>query len=55
MELFMVQMFSSGPNFMGIKMIPPGVHFVYYSSSNRLASFLRQCYSLLGLFSLWLI
>ncbi|KAI5684353.1 hypothetical protein M9H77_05581 [Catharanthus roseus] len=29
------QMFSSGPNFMGIKMIPPGVHFVYYSSSNR--------------------
>ncbi|XP_019173146.1 PREDICTED: protein AAR2 homolog [Ipomoea nil] len=29
------QMFSSGPNFKGIKMIPPGVHFVYYSSSNR--------------------
>lgn len=29
------QMFSSGPNFMGIKMIPPGIHFVYYSSSNR--------------------
>ncbi|XP_027079429.1 uncharacterized protein [Coffea arabica] len=29
------QMFSSGPNFKGIKMIPPGVHFVYYSASNR--------------------
>ncbi|XP_073310292.1 uncharacterized protein [Primulina huaijiensis] len=29
------QMFSSGPKFKGIKMIPPGVHFVYYSSSNR--------------------
>ncbi|CAI9110600.1 OLC1v1010654C1 [Oldenlandia corymbosa var. corymbosa] len=29
------QMFSTGPNFMGIKMVPPGIHFVYYSSSNR--------------------
>ncbi|KAL6555502.1 hypothetical protein OROHE_007174 [Orobanche hederae] len=29
------QMYSSGPNFKGIKMIPPGIHFVYYSSSNR--------------------
>ncbi|XP_073144694.1 uncharacterized protein [Henckelia pumila] len=29
------QMFSSGPKFKGIKMIPPGVHFIYYSSSNR--------------------
>lgn len=29
------QAYSSGPNFMGIKMIPPGVHFVYYSCSNR--------------------
>ncbi|XP_011097134.1 protein AAR2 homolog [Sesamum indicum] len=29
------QMFSSGPNFKGIKMIPPGIHFVYYSSANR--------------------
>ncbi|XP_076911522.1 uncharacterized protein LOC143569522 [Bidens hawaiensis] len=29
------QMFSVGPNFKGIKMIPPGIHFVYYSSSNR--------------------
>ncbi|XP_057971583.1 uncharacterized protein LOC131160196 isoform X2 [Malania oleifera] len=28
-------MFSVGPNFMGIKMIPPGPHFVYYSSSSR--------------------
>ncbi|KAI8534534.1 hypothetical protein RHMOL_Rhmol10G0097700 [Rhododendron molle] len=29
------QMFSVGPAFKGIKMIPPGPHFVYYSSSNR--------------------
>ncbi|MFS7983396.1 putative A1 cistron-splicing factor, AAR2, AAR2 domain superfamily [Helianthus anomalus] len=29
------QIFSVGPNFKGIKMIPPGPHFVYYSSSNR--------------------
>ncbi|KAL8034403.1 hypothetical protein ABFX02_12G026100 [Erythranthe guttata] len=29
------QMFSSGPNFKGIKMIPPGIHFIYYSASNR--------------------
>ncbi|GMH19020.1 hypothetical protein Nepgr_020861 [Nepenthes gracilis] len=29
------QVFSAGPLFMGIKMIPPGVHFIYYSSSNR--------------------
>ncbi|KAL5126829.1 Protein AAR2 [Glycine soja] len=29
------QMFSVGPAFKGIKMIPPGVHFVYYSSSSR--------------------
>ncbi|XP_058087854.1 uncharacterized protein LOC131234883 [Magnolia sinica] len=29
------QMFSVGPAFKGIKMIPPGLHFVYYSSSNR--------------------
>ncbi|TMW91280.1 hypothetical protein EJD97_014521 [Solanum chilense] len=29
------QMFFSGPNFKGVKMIPPGVHFIYYSSSNR--------------------
>ncbi|XP_042494484.1 protein AAR2 homolog [Macadamia integrifolia] len=28
-------MFSVGPVFKGIKMIPPGPHFVYYSSSNR--------------------
>ncbi|KAL6507480.1 hypothetical protein OROGR_023675 [Orobanche gracilis] len=32
------QMYSSGPNFKGIKMIPPGIHFVYYSSSNRKGS-----------------
>ncbi|CAL2248388.1 unnamed protein product [Prunus armeniaca] len=29
------QMFSVGPDFKGIKMIPPGPHFVYYSSSTR--------------------
>lgn len=29
------QMFSVGPNFKGIKMVPPGPHFIYYSSSNR--------------------
>ncbi|PNX77912.1 protein AAR2, partial [Trifolium pratense] len=27
------QMFFVGPAFKGIKMIPPGTHFVYYSSS----------------------
>ncbi|KAJ9562097.1 hypothetical protein OSB04_007257, partial [Centaurea solstitialis] len=32
------QMFSVGPNFKGIKMIPPGPHFIYYSSSNRVGS-----------------
>ncbi|XP_071698277.1 uncharacterized protein [Rutidosis leptorrhynchoides] len=32
------QMFSVGPNFKGIKMIPPGPHFVYYSSSNRVGN-----------------
>lgn len=36
---YCLQMFSSGPNFKGIKMIPPGIHFIYYSSSNRLAGF----------------
>ncbi|KAF2295380.1 hypothetical protein GH714_032708 [Hevea brasiliensis] len=29
------QMFTVGPAFKGIKMIPPGPHFVYYSSSSR--------------------
>ncbi|KAF9623443.1 hypothetical protein IFM89_003027 [Coptis chinensis] len=29
------QVFSTGPNFKGVKMIPPGPHFVYYSSSTR--------------------
>ncbi|KAF5961035.1 hypothetical protein HYC85_002244 [Camellia sinensis] len=29
------QMFSVGPAFKGIKMIPPGAHFLYYSPSNR--------------------
>ncbi|KAK4758430.1 hypothetical protein SAY87_019731 [Trapa incisa] len=29
------QIFSVGANFKGIKMIPPGRHFVYYSSSSR--------------------
>ncbi|WOL02859.1 hypothetical protein Cni_G11578 [Canna indica] len=29
------QMFSVGPLFKGMKMIPPGTHFVYYSPSNK--------------------
>ncbi|KAL9230076.1 hypothetical protein vseg_005468 [Gypsophila vaccaria] len=29
------QVFSAGPVFKGIKMIPPGVHFVFYSASTR--------------------
>ncbi|KAL1215272.1 hypothetical protein V5N11_017036 [Cardamine amara subsp. amara] len=29
------QIFSVGPDFKGIKMIPPGIHFVFYSSSTR--------------------
>ncbi|KAI4320307.1 hypothetical protein MLD38_033803 [Melastoma candidum] len=29
------QVFSVGPAFRGIKMIPPGPHFIYYSSSSR--------------------
>lgn len=29
------QVFSAGPEFKGIKMIPPGIHFVFYSSSNK--------------------
>lgn len=29
------QMFTVGPAFKGIKMIPPGPHFVYYSSSTK--------------------
>lgn len=29
------QVFSVGPEFKGIKMIPPGIHFVFYSSSNK--------------------
>ncbi|CAM8903540.1 unnamed protein product [Rhodiola kirilowii] len=32
------QVFSVGPEFKGIKLIPPGPHFVYYSSSNRSGS-----------------
>ncbi|KAK1320747.1 hypothetical protein QJS10_CPA03g00497 [Acorus calamus] len=28
-------MFSVGPMFKGIKMVPPGTHFVYYSSTDR--------------------
>ena len=26
---------TTGPNFKGVKMIPPGVHFVYYSLTGR--------------------
>ncbi|KAH9306538.1 hypothetical protein KI387_010942, partial [Taxus chinensis] len=29
------QMFTVGPNFKGMKMIPPGPHFVYYSAVSR--------------------
>ncbi|KAJ3692384.1 hypothetical protein LUZ60_012734 [Juncus effusus] len=29
------QIFTVGPKFRGIKMIPPGCHFVYYSSSSK--------------------
>ncbi|KDP34453.1 hypothetical protein JCGZ_11924 [Jatropha curcas] len=29
------QLFTVGPAFKGIKMIPPGPHFVFYSSSSR--------------------
>ncbi|XP_074287419.1 uncharacterized protein LOC141612515 [Silene latifolia] len=29
------QVFSAGPIFKGIKMIPPGVHYVFYSASTR--------------------
>jgi hypothetical protein len=29
------QVFSVGPKFKGMKMVPPGPHFVYYCSSSR--------------------
>jgi A1 cistron-splicing factor AAR2 len=29
------QMFLVGPKFRGLKMLPPGPHFVYYSSKSR--------------------
>lgn len=32
---FPPQVYSAGPEFKGIKMIPPGVHFVFYSSSTK--------------------
>jgi A1 cistron-splicing factor AAR2 len=32
------QIFAVGPAFKGIKMIPPGIHFVFYSSSTRFKS-----------------
>ena len=35
----MWQMFSVGPAFKGIKMIPPASHFLYYTSSTRLGYF----------------
>ncbi|KAJ0954436.1 putative A1 cistron-splicing factor, AAR2 [Helianthus annuus] len=40
--MIIMQIFSVGPNFKGIKMIPPGPHFVYYSSSNRWAVIVRK-------------
>ncbi|KAJ7539046.1 hypothetical protein O6H91_11G074900 [Diphasiastrum complanatum] len=30
-----LKMFTTGPKFKGVKMIPPGPHFVYYSSASR--------------------
>lgn len=39
-----VQMFSVGPNFKGVKMIPPGIHYIYYSSCNRWPIVNPQCY-----------
>lgn len=39
---YCLQMYSSGPSFKGIKMIPPGIHFIYYSSSNRLVSLIDE-------------
>lgn len=32
---FNFQMFVLGPNFKGVKMLPPGPHFLYYSSSSK--------------------
>lgn len=28
-------MFVVGPNFKGVKMMPPGPHFIYYSAASR--------------------
>jgi len=33
--LVLLQVFSVGPKFKGMKMVPPGPHFVYYCSSSR--------------------
>ena len=30
-----MQMFVVGPNFKGVKMMPPGPHFIYYSAASR--------------------
>jgi len=30
-----LQMFVVGPNFKGVKMMPPGPHFIYYSAASR--------------------
>lgn len=55
-----LQIFTVGPDFKGIKMIPPGIHFVFYSSSTRFKSlngfcafFVYIC-SITGRFSLFL-
>lgn len=34
------QMFVVGPNFKGVKMMPPGPHFIYYSAASRCVNFL---------------
>lgn len=39
------QMFVVGPNFKGVKMMPPGPHFIYYSAASRSVLSLSLLYS----------
>lgn len=48
-----LQMVSVGPAFKGIKMIPPGPHFVYYSSSTRFCLLPKQAFS--GNLNAWIL
>lgn len=48
-----LQMVSVGPAFKGIKMIPPGPHFVYYSSSTRFCLLSKQ--ALCGNLNAWIL